>query len=94
VVVAHAIASIDGGRRGIDVLFAGPPGWFYAPQASRSSGGCGSGPIWRTECADLRDGVLAALRREREVETPIELATLRNGRGVHKLDLHAAASYS
>ena len=82
-VVAHAIAQVDGDRRGIHVLFAGPPAWLYAPEGWVVERRLWQRPDGRTVCADLRDALLAELHREREVDTPIGLATLRNGTWVH-----------
>jgi hypothetical protein len=34
VIHAHAITQIDSERRGIHVLFGGPPAWIYAPDVA------------------------------------------------------------
>jgi len=83
VVVAHAIAQVSGDRRGMHVLFSGPPAWLYAP-----GGFTIERRLWRRTkgrhvCADLRDAALAQLHRERELETPAGLATLREGTWQH-----------
>jgi hypothetical protein len=83
VVVAHAIAQVSGDRRGIHVLFSGPPAWLYAPGGFTIERRLWQRPKGRRLCADLRDAALAQLHRERELETPIGLATLRDGTWQH-----------
>jgi hypothetical protein len=83
VVVAHAIAQVDGDRRGIHTLFSGPHGWIYAPDGWLVERRLWQRPKGRRVCADLRDALLVELRRERELETPIGIATLRDGTWVH-----------
>ena len=82
-VVAHAIAQVSGDRRGIHVLFAGPPAWLYAPGGFTIERRLWQRPKGRRLCAELRDAALAQLHRERELETPIGLATLRDGTWQH-----------
>lgn len=82
-VVAHAIAQVDGERRGIHVLFSGPPGWIYAPDGWDIERRVWQRPDGPRVCADLKDAALSELRRERELETPIGIATLRPGTWVH-----------
>ena len=82
-VVAHAIAQVSGGRRGIHVLFAGPPAWLYAPGGFTIERRLWQRPKGRRLCAELRDAALAQLHRERELETPVGLATLRDGTWQH-----------
>jgi hypothetical protein len=83
VVVAHAIAEVSGDRRGIYVLFSGPPAWLYAPGGFTIERRLWQRPKGRRLCAELRDAALAQLHRERELETPIGLATLRDGTWQH-----------
>lgn len=82
-VVAHAIGQVSGDLRGIHVLFVGPHAWIYAPGGWVVERRLWQRPDGRTECANLRDALLAELRRERELDTPIGVATLRNGTWVH-----------
>jgi hypothetical protein len=88
VVVAHAIAQVDGERRGNHVLSSGPHAWIYAP-AGWLAGWLVERRLWqratgRRLCANLRDKPLIELRRECELETPIGIATLRDGAWVHR----------
>jgi hypothetical protein len=76
---AHALAQIAAGRRGIHVLFAGPPAWTYASHGWHLERRLWQRPHGKTECARLRDAALAELYRERELATPIGLATLAEG---------------
>ena len=82
-VVAHAIGQVSGDLRGIHVLFVGPHAWMYAPDGWTVERRLWQRPDGRTECANLGDALLAELRREREVDTPIGVATLRNGTWVN-----------
>ena len=82
-VVAHAIAEVSGNRRGIHVLFSGPPAWLYAPRGFTIARRLWRRTKGRRLCAELRDAALAQLHRERELETPIGLATLRDGTWQH-----------
>jgi hypothetical protein len=83
VIVAHAIAQVDGDRRGIHVLFVGPNAWLYAPAGWTVERRLWQRPIGERVCVNLRDVLLAELRRERELETPIGIATLRDGTWAH-----------
>ena len=76
---AHGLSEIDGPRRGIHLLFCGPPAWLYAPEGWRIER-----RLWRrkrsdSRCIVLEGPLLAELRRERELATAIGVATLGDG---------------
>lgn len=75
----HAISEVDGGRRGIHVLFCGPPAWIHAPQGWLIERRLAQRQRGDMRCAILSGATLAELRRERELITPIGIATLRDG---------------
>jgi hypothetical protein len=83
VVVAHAIGQVSGDLRGIHVLVFGPHAWIYAPDGWLVERRLWQRPKGRRVCANLRDALLVELRGERELETPIGIATLRDGTWMH-----------
>ena len=75
----HAISEVDGGRRGIHVLFCGPPAWLYALDGWTVQRRLSQRRRGDMRCAVISGAALAELRRERELVTPIGMATLRDG---------------
>jgi hypothetical protein len=82
-IVAHAIAQVDDQRQGLHVLFSGPHAWIYAPDGWLVERRLWQRPKGRRLCANLRDKLLIELRRERELQMTIGLATLREGTWIH-----------
>ena len=63
-VVAHAIAQVSGDRRGIHVLFSGPPAWLYAPGGFTIERRLWQRPKGRRLCAELRDSARSSTESE------------------------------
>jgi hypothetical protein len=76
---AHAISEVDAPRRGIHVLFCGPPAWLYAPRGWTIERRSAQRRRGKEHCAIIEGATLAELRRERELVTPIGIASLRDG---------------
>ncbi len=89
---AHAISELDGQRRGIHVLFCGPPAWLYAPRGWFIERRLTQRREGKTHCAILEGAKLAELRRERELATTIGVATLRDGKPAPQFSATGAAT--